>query len=381
MSQENEQSEPIESPAIDTLAAPLEQGDKGKPEKEKADKEKASKEKSEAAKAKDKPPHIGKVWIGFDLGGTKMQCVLFDESMKQIGTKRRRTRGELGVEGGLSRIESTISKLLEDEGVDISQIAGIGIGCPGPVEWQKGIVRVAVNLGWKDVPVGKFLKDKFKCPTAVLNDVDAGVYGEYRAGAGRGSRTTVGIFPGTGIGGGCVYDGQILRGKVLSCMEIGHIKITGSSRMGASGMTGTLESEASRLALAGELAKLAYRGEAPNLFKSAGTDLGAIRSKVIAEAVEKGDKEVIRTLAAACETIGHAVANMVLLICPDCIVLGGGLVEAMPDFFLKEVSKAAKKSVFECYRDEFEVRCAKLGDDAGSVGAAYWIAQVVSQAK
>lgn len=316
-------------------------------------------------------------WIGFDLGGTKMQCTLFDRTLKPIAGRRKRTRGELGVELGLERIESMIRKLLEEGNVDPAKLSGIGIGCPGPVEWEKGVVRVAVNLGWKNVPVGRFLQDKFKCPVAVLNDVDAGVYGEYVAGAAKGARSTVGIFPGTGIGGGCVYEGQILRGKVLSCMEIGHIKICGSPRVGANGMLGTLETEASRLAIAGELAKLAYRGEAPNLLKAAGTELSAIRSKTIQEAVNKGDKQVLKVLEEACEMIGYAVANVVLLICPDVIVLGGGLVEAMPELFLKEVTKVAKRSVFDCYKDEFEIRCATLGDDAGTVGCAAWVAKIV----
>lgn len=319
-----------------------------------------------------------KYWIGFDLGGTKMHCTLFDADLKAQGTKRRRTKSELGVDASLERIESTIEKLLDECGVPASALAGIGIGCPGPVEWDTGIVRVAVNLGWENVAVGKYLQGKFHCPVAVLNDVDAGVYGEYVAGAGAGSRSTFGLFPGTGIGGGCVYDGQIVRGKNLSCMEVGHIKISGSERRGATGMTGTLETEASRLSIAGELAKLAYRGEAPSLFREVGTELGAIRSKVIAEAIDKGEKEVEQIVADACQVIGFAVANVVLMLCPDRIVLGGGLVEAMPEFFVKHVSKVAKKHVFECYRDEFEVRAAKLGDDAATVGAASW-AQKVAQ--
>lgn len=313
-----------------------------------------------------------KYWIGFDLGGTKMQCTLFDDELQLVASRRRRTKGESGVNGSLERIESTISRLLEENSVSNSQICGIGIGCPGPVEWEKGVVRVAVNLGWKNVAIGKFLSGKFDCPVSVLNDVDAGVYGEYIQGAGKGTRTTVGIFPGTGIGGGCVYDGKILRGRVVSCMEVGHIKICGSERLGATGMLGTLETEASRLAIAGELAKLSYRGEAKHLQKLAGTDLGEIRSKVIAEAIEKGDREVERVVEDACEMIGYAVANVVLILCPDCIVLGGGLVEAMPDLFVKNVSRVAKKHVFDCYRDEFEVRAAKLGDDAATVGAAAW---------
>ncbi len=306
-----------------------------------------------------------------------MQCTIYDDALKTVAEKRRRTKSELGQEAGLERIENTIRRVLEDADISYTQVAGIGIGCPGPVEPENGIVRVAVNLGWKNVPVGKFLSEKFDCPTAVLNDVDAGVYGEYCAGAGRGSRTTFGLFPGTGIGGGCVYDGQILRGKTVSCMEVGHIKINGSERVGATGMTGTLETEASRLAIAGELAKLCFRGEAPFLHRQVGTELDAMRSKVIAEAVEK-DEMVAEVVEAACTMIGYAVANAVLILCPDRIVLGGGLVEAMPDFIVKHVAKTARKHVFECYQDEFEVRAAELGDHAATLGAASWVRKISS---
>lgn len=319
-----------------------------------------------------------KYWIGFDLGGTKIQCTLFNDKLKSVGSRRKRTKSELGERGLLERIATTIEKLLEDCEVTPSQLAGIGIGCPGPVEWEKGIVRVAVNLGWKNVNVANFLGKRFDCPVEVLNDVDAGVYGEYCAGAAKGARTAVGIFPGTGIGGGCVYAGDIMRGKVLTCMEIGHTKMNGSPRLGGSGLRGTLETEASRLSVASEIAKLAYRGEAPYLLENAGTDIREIRSKAISEAVENGDKEVLRVLEEACEMIGFAVANTVLLICPDVIVLGGGLVEAMPKVFEENIAKVARKHVFECYQGEFEVKIAKLGDDAATVGAASWTQRQVA---
>lgn len=334
---------------------------------------------AELESAPKKPKDNSRYWIGFDLGGTKMQCALFNDKLKKIGQQKRRTRQELGVEGGLERIADTIVRILNEFQLEPQQLAGIGIGCPGPVEWDTGIVRVAVNLGWRNVKIGSFLSKRFGCPVEVLNDVDAGVYGEHVAGAGVGARTTVGIFPGTGVGGGCVYDGQILRGKHLSCMEIGHIKIFGSPRQGGSNMSGSLESEASRLALAGELAKLAFRGEAPNLYKAVGTDISEIRSRVIYEAIAAGDKQVEKAMMMVCEAIGHSIANIVLLLCPDCVVLGGGLIDAMPDRFLKQISSVAKESVFECYRDQFEVRVAKLGDDAGTVGCAAWVAKMVAQ--
>lgn len=318
-----------------------------------------------------------KYWVGFDLGGTKMLAAVLDPELKIVASKRKKTRSDQG-QVTLERIESLIRKLLEENAIDPSRVAGIGIGCPGPVEWQTGVVRVAVNLGWKDVPVGKYLQEKFRCPVAVLNDVDAGVYGEYRFGAGRGSRTALGIFPGTGIGGGCVYDGQILRGKNLTCMEIGHIMISSSPRQGATAMTGTLESEASRLAIAGEIAKLAYRGEAPSVLRDTGTDLAKLRSKAISEAIKAGEKQVLAVIENAARTIGYAVTNMVHLIGPDCIILGGGLVEAMPDLFLREVTKTAQKCVLSCYADTFRIKCAELGDNAAVMGAAGWVAKTVT---
>ena len=314
----------------------------------------------------------GQFWVGFDLGGTKMLALLLDEDLKIVARRRKKTKGHEGVDDGIKRIEITIEQLLEDAQVQKEQVAGIGIGCPGPVDWRKGIVKEAVNLKWFNVPIGDHLQKKFGCPVAVLNDVDAGVYGEYRFGAGVGAHCVVGIFPGTGIGGGCVYDGRILQGKKLSCMEVGHIRISSSNRMAGLEMSGTLEAEASRLTIAAELAKLAYRGEAKHLMKEAGTDLSNMRSKVIAEAIKAGDVEVEKVVRRAAREIGVAVANLVHLLCPDRIVLGGGLVEAMPKLFEVEVESTAKKNVFDCYRDEFVVRVAALGDDACAIGAAAW---------
>jgi len=321
----------------------------------------------------------GKFWVGFDLGGTKMLALLLDEDFKVVARRRKKTKGHEGVEEGLKRIEVIIEQLLEEARITKEQIAGIGIGCPGPVDWRKGVVKQAVNLKWFNVPVGEHLTKKFGCPTAVLNDVDAGVYGEYRFGAGAGAHCVVGIFPGTGIGGGCVYDGRILHGKKISCMEVGHMRISSSGRSAGLEMSGTLEAEASRLSIAAEIAKLAYRGEAKHLMKEAGTDLSNMRSKIIAESIKAGDTEVEKVVRRAAREIGIAVANMVHLLCPDRIVLGGGMVEAMPKLFKDEVEATAKKNVFECYRDEFEVSTASLGDDAGAMGAGAWIASRVMQ--
>ena len=315
----------------------------------------------------------GSKWIGFDLGGTKMLAVLYDDRLKPIGRRRRRTKGNEGPDAVIERIVSTIERLLEETDTKPEEIAGIGIGCPGPVDMETGLVHVCVNLGWSNVKIGKILSDKFDCPVRVLNDVDAGVYGEYTDGAAKESRCCVGIFPGTGIGGGCVYEGNIIHGADITCMEIGHTRISSGSRTSGYDLAGTLEAEASRLAIAAEAAKCAYRGTAPKLRDIAGCDISEIRSGALSESIEKGDEEIKELIEQASQTIGLAVVNVVHLLAPDTIVLGGGLVEAMPDLIVGTVSKTAKKNVLEPYKDRFKVVPAKLDDDAAVIGAAAWV--------
>lgn len=151
-------------------------------------------------------------WIGFDLGGTKMLAVVFDAKFKPIGRSRKKTKGNEGMQAGLKRINNVIEEAITSAGLDADDINGLGIGCPGPLDLKKKMIHEAPNLGWKNVPVGESVEEAFGFPVTVANDVDAGVFGEYMFGAGKGSRCVVGIFPGTGIGGGCVYDGKLIRG-------------------------------------------------------------------------------------------------------------------------------------------------------------------------
>lgn len=320
----------------------------------------------------------GRVWVGFDLGGTKMLAVLYDDQFNPLGKKRRKTKGSEGADNGMARIESTIDKVLEESGIDPKRLAGIGIGCPGPVDMDNGRILQAPNLGWDDVNIASRLTKRFDCPVVAINDVDAGVYGEYRFGAAKGARCAVGIFPGTGIGGGCVYQGNILQGAGVSCMEIGHTRISSSVRTGGYAMAGTLEAEASRLTVAAEAVKAAYRGDAPYLMANGGTDLADIRSGTIAQAIAAGDVAIHGLVLEAAKTIGIAVVNIVHLLAPDRIILGGGLVEAMEELIVGTVKRTARRNVMQAYRDRFDVVAAKLGDDASVLGAAAWIKHKVT---
>ncbi|MCA9182478.1 MAG: ROK family protein, partial [Planctomycetales bacterium] len=252
-----------------------------------------------------------------------------------------------------------------------------GIGAPGPLDLDNGIIMSAPNLGWEDVRVKDHLEKHFNCPVVLMNDVDAGVYGEYRFGAGRGTRCVLGVFPGTGIGGGCVYDGQVIRGKTGSCMEVGHMQIAADGPLCGCGRRGCLEAVASRLAISAAAAQAAYRGDAPNLRAEAGTDLSEIRSKVLARSVAAGDKAVEEIIKNAARSIGVAVGNLVNLLLPEKVILGGGLVEAMPELFVNSVTRSATKRVLPTYVDTFQVVAAQLGDDAAVMGAAGWAQKTV----
>jgi glucokinase len=311
-------------------------------------------------------------WIGFDLGGTKMLAAVMTPELRVVGRKRRKTKGNEGVKAGLERIIETIHDALAEAKMGEAKLAGIGVGCPGNVDLERGIVIDSANLGWQNFPVREALAKEFKCPVEVLNDVDAGVFGEYRFGAGKGARCVVGVFPGTGIGGGCVYDGQIFRGKHVSCFEIGHVQVNSNGLPCGCGRSGCLETEASRLAISAAAAAAAFRGDAPHLLAAAGTDLANIRSSVLAEAVRAGDTVIRRIIERAARLIGGAVGDVVNLVAPDVVVLGGGLVEAMPELFLQEVEKGARQRAAPPFSRTFKLAAAKLGDDAVVRGAAAW---------
>lgn len=311
-------------------------------------------------------------WLGFDLGGSKMLAAVFDASFEVLGRERKKTKGHEGQQQVVSRLIKTIHDALDRAQITAAQLGGIGVGVPGPVDQDRGLVLEAVNLSWDHVPLGEILQREFSCAVLVTNDVDAGVYGEYRFGAAREAHTALGVFPGTGIGGGCVYNGEIVRGKNNSCMEIGHMQVTRDGRLCGCGLRGCLETEASRLAIAAEVATAAFRGETPHLMADGGTNLANLRSGALAKAIAAGDAVVEKIVRNAARRLGVAIATFVHLLSPDVIVLGGGLAEAMPDLYREAVAQSINNTVMPSFVDSFRVVIAQLGDDAAIMGAAAW---------
>ena len=301
-----------------------------------------------------------------------MLAMVYDGRFKALGCARQKSKGTEGARAGFQRIVETIRMALKEAKVSPSQLAGIGIAVPGPINPAKGLVIEMPNLGWHNFRLREMLRGVFKCHVSVLNDVDAGTYGEYRFGAGKGGHCVLGVFPGTGIGGGCVYKGDLLQGATRSCMEIGHIRVQPDGPRCGCGGRGCLEALASRLAISAAAAAAAYRGTAPALLKDTGTSVKDIRSGDLAAAIRDGDTTVLDLVRDAARWLGIAIGNVVNLINPDIVILGGGLTTALPNIFLKGVRESCEESVMNPFRKTFKVVVATLGDEAACQGAAAW---------
>jgi glucokinase len=325
--------------------------------------------------------NVKRFYVGLDIGGTKLMALVLDEKFHCLGRFRMKTRSKKMGEPLFDRVVECISAAIKESGVNQARLIGIGVGSPGPLDPATGVIIDTPNIGWKNFPLGDKLASRFKTVVAVDNDVNLGVYGEYHFGAARGGRHVFGVFPGTGIGAGILIDGRLYHGASGAAGEIGHVIMDPAGPLCGCGNHGCLESFAGRLPIAGQLAAMVLRDQATSLADDAGSDLREIRSSQIAEAIKDGDRLVEQIVRREASRIGLAVANVVNVLSPDTIVLGGGLVEAMPKLFIEEVTRAIKKFALPFLAKFVKVVSTELGDDAVAMGAAQLIAERVAAKK
>lgn len=305
-----------------------------------------------------------------DLGGTKILAAIIAPN-GEILSRAKKSTGKDGRPGPvLDRIAEAVRKAAAGAGVELGQIRAVGIGAPGPVDAEAGVLRTAPNLDeWENVPVADELGARLGVPVALENDVRAAVLAEQAAGAGRGVRTWIAIWPGTGIGGGIVLDGQLWRGATGAAGELGHITVkAGGPRCGC-GAKGHLEALASRTAIVRELAERAKHGHATVLERVEG-GVAESRSGDLADAFQKGDKEVVRAVDRAAKFLAMGIASVANTVNPEMVVIGGGLTEALGDPFVRMIEAELRGRPMRAATDELRVVQSQLGDDAGITGAA-----------
>jgi glucokinase len=312
--------------------------------------------------------------IGIDVGGTKTRLALFDPSFQVLREKKFRSHAEKG--GGVRPFEKAlraeIARMMATARAAGLEVRVVGVGCAGDIDMKKGSVRSSPNLTFLN---GYPFREKLSRMTKgarvfVANDVQAGLYGELRMGAARSAKHVIGVWIGTGVGGALIIDRKIYLGATGRAGDIGNYLLYSIGAAQVSPRKEVLDAVASRTAIAGEAAALAAKHRAPALRAAVGTDVDDIGAGDLARAIKDGDTAIEKLVRSRANVVGAALSNLVDFINPDMVVLGGGLVEAIPGLIRREVRKSIDAHAAKKAARSVKVVTAKLHRHAATVGAA-----------
>jgi len=308
--------------------------------------------------------------VGVDLGGTKILSGLFTPALKSLGKVKLSTKAERGPDAVLDRIARCVRDVVDECDLDLKNCKGIGIGAPGAVDFDNGRVIFAPNLGWKDVPVKKELEKRLDVPVFLENDCNVCTLGVHERELGGKPRHLIGIFIGTGIGGGIILDGKLFSGANHTAGEIGHMVLQVDGEKCACGNKGCFEALASRTAIFNRIQAAVKDGQKTLLTEMLGDKFENLKSGDLRKAIRRGDKFVEEAIEEAAEYIGIAVGNLVNLFNPEIVVLGGGVIDALEDEMFKIITRTALTYAMPGSDKDLKIIPTKLGNDAGITGAA-----------
>ena len=313
------------------------------------------------------PPYV----IGMDLGGTKILAAVVDAEGRILAEAKRATGADDGPDAVIKRMARTARKAARSAGIEWSAVTGLGVGAPGPIDPESGFVYNPPNLpDWDEIALAPRLSAALELPVFLENDVNLGTLGEHALGAGRGTKDMVGIFVGTGVGGGLILDGKLRSGFRHAAGEAGHMIVLADGPVCGCGKRGCLESVASRTAIERDI-RLGIAAGRESLIPKLVKEKGRFTSGVLARALRKGDPLVTEVMGRAQWYLGLLAASIVNLIDPEMIVFGGGVVEALGKEFLRPIRVTARQHyIQQSDADRVRIVAAKLGDHAGILGAA-----------
>jgi glucokinase len=311
---------------------------------------------------------------GIDLGGTKIQTAIVDEQRRVLGSARRPTPTSGGPADVAAEMVAAMRDAASDAGIDPGALEGVGVGSPGTIEG--GTVTSARNLpGWEGgFPLGPELEKELGCPVSLGNDVQVATDAEFKLGAGRPYDSLLGVFWGTGVGGGLVVDGKPWVGRGAAG-EIGHIVIELGGAQCTCGRRGCMEAYAGRSAMEAHVGKQVEKGKETDLFKLM-KERGRTRltSGIWARALEHGDKLAEHMIERALRALGAGVASACNVLDVECVIIGGGLGVRLGEAYAERISQAMQPHLFADFRPP-DVHVAALGDLGGAIGATLLLEQ------
>lgn len=308
--------------------------------------------------------------LGVDLGGTKILCGVFSEKLECLGRSKKSTKAQRGADAVVDRVAACVLEAIDECDLHVKQARGLGIGAPGACDPDSGTVIFAPNLGWKNFPLKKELEKRLNLPVFIENDCNLQTLGVYAKELQSKPKSLVGIFLGTGIGAGIIFDGKPFSGFNRTAGEIGHMVLQVGGPKCACGNKGCFEALASRSAIFKTIEAAVKDGQKTSLTDLLGPGLEDMRSGDLRKAIKRGDKLVERIVEEAAEYTGIAVANVINLLNPEVVVIGGGLMDALEDDMMAIIIETAHDYAMNGTDHGIEILPSKLGDDAGITGGA-----------
>lgn len=313
---------------------------------------------------------------GIDLGGTKIQTAIVDAGGKVLGESRRPTPTSGGPDDVAAAMAEALKEAAGEAGVETNALEGVGVGSPGDVDERSGSVSAARNLpGWDgSFPLGATLKEALGTEVRVGNDVQVATEAEFHLGAGREFQSLIGVFWGTGVGGGLVLDGKPWLGRGAAG-EIGHMVVKRGGAKCPCGRKGCMEAYAGRAAMEAEARRQHKEGVKTDLFKLMHKhEKDRLTSGVWERAIDANDHLAEDLIQRAIEALGTGIASAVNLLDPEAVIIGGGLGVRFGERYMEPLTKEMGKHLFLDEKPP-AVRVVNLGDLGGAIGASLLFAR------
>ena len=309
--------------------------------------------------------------LGIDLGGTNIVAGVVDENYKVVAkatTETRAIRPAAEIADDMAKIAF---EALGKAGLKIDDISGFGIGTPGSVDAKTGTVIYANNLGFYNAPLANLLKERTGKQFFVANDADSAAYGEYVAGAGKGTKDFIMITLGTGVGGGVILDGKIRAGYNGAGGELGHTVIQMNGEACTCGRNGCFEAYASATALIRQTKQAMIRNSSSIMWQLCDNDLGKVTGLTAFDAMRAGDNAGKTVVDTYISYLGVGITNLVNIFQPEVFCIGGG-VSKEGDNIIKPLTRIVSSDNYgRSIEKKTVIKAAMLGNDAGIIGAAY----------
>ena len=303
--------------------------------------------------------------LGIDLGGTFARAAVVDDQGKIVAAAKM-ALGERSPSAVVESIAEAAKAAVESAGTPVEFC---GVGAAGQIHGDSGVLAVAPNLGWRNVPLGDMLKTRLGFSVRVVNDLSAAAWGELNAGAGRGAQDMYTVFVGSGVGSAIIANGKLVNGGGGVAGELGHIKVMPNGRRCGCGELGCLEAYVGGHNIIAQTRELLATGRSAVLMELTGGDPARVTPVTLEHAAEAGDAEAREIYERASLMLALAVANQVTVLNPARLILGGGVLAHCPGI-RRRVLEGVQAYASTTSREGLLITDAELGDDSGLIGAA-----------